>query len=414
MPPFDRKYRPDEEAESDFEQRLTVGIGVTTFNRAPMLRNTLAAIRTHTRHDHVLFVADDGSSDETEALLEQLGVSYLAAGNRGIAWNKNRALFYLSNVCKCDVVILLEDDTFPNADGWEAVWIEAALRHGHVNLAPSHWDEPYITGDGSASDPFLSYVLTGQCSAFTRQALDMVGYMDTRFRRYGFEHVEHTYRLISCGYGGVAGYEPEQYFPYLISSDLTVSGLDKLPDMDGIAHNAPLFDKLKTEDRHRWAWLNDEEMAIFRCEMASVVGSDQRVKLQQDFGPDWFLTTFDGTAMLIDKDAPRLHGGTLSETSARIGLRVRGRSARIAVFDAGNTSWVHVKDSFNFETVAEYQQASLFDFVNAPTKGFGLRHNERFLCCDVSQGRKVTVTRPRLESWETFCFGGYATERAWR
>ena len=39
--------------------------------------------------------------------------------NMGIAWNKNRALFLLGAIAQCDVVILLEDDSFPTSDGWD-------------------------------------------------------------------------------------------------------------------------------------------------------------------------------------------------------------------------------------------------------------------------------------------------------
>ncbi len=391
-----------------FERRPTVGIGITTFNRSEMLRRTIEAIRMHTRHPHVLFVADDGSSDETVTTLRAMRVSHLAASNRGIAWNKNRALFYLNQIHHCDVIILLEDDTYPNANGWEGVWIEASIKHGHINLYPSHWTEPNISGSGTVTDPYVSRLLTGQCSGFARRSVDTAGFMDTRFRRYGFEHVEHSHRMISCGYGGLAGDDQGDFLPYLITSSLTVSGLDKAPDMDGVRHNAPIFNQLKTEPRHRWAWRTDEEMAIFRCEQAAVVDYRRPYAIAPDPGPDWLVATFDGRNLLMEKDFPTMRAGMLSERDVRVVVRVRGKAARLGALDVGQISWLRMNALDEFQGVMDPDEASVFDFVSASGTGFGLRYQGAYLCCDMARNGKVGLNRTSLSDWETFRFDGYA------
>ena len=120
----------------------------------------------------------------------------------GIAWNKNRALFLLGAVMQCDVVILLEDNSFPTSDGWDQEWMLAAQRWGHVNLAGEWFRDSFLKGAGTVDDPIISTDVSAQCSGFSRDALLYGGYFDSRFRGYGHEHVEHTSRLVRVGYGG--------------------------------------------------------------------------------------------------------------------------------------------------------------------------------------------------------------------
>ena len=107
---------------------------------------TLARVRALTRQaDAALVVADDGSDDETPTMLRDLQVPVITGINMGIAWNKNRALFLLSHMLGCETVILLEDDTQPDRPGWEAAWIAAARRWGHVNVAGDWLSEHFLS-----------------------------------------------------------------------------------------------------------------------------------------------------------------------------------------------------------------------------------------------------------------------------
>src|SRR5579875_2903068 len=90
---------------------FTVGIGIITFNRKQILRETIERVRTLTRADDVAWVvADDGSDDGTLPMLRAQQVPVITGLNMGIAWNKNRALFVLAHELGCRTVILLEDD----------------------------------------------------------------------------------------------------------------------------------------------------------------------------------------------------------------------------------------------------------------------------------------------------------------
>ena len=198
---------------------LKLGIGVATFNRVDLLTRTLDAIIRHTSTPYHLIVADDGSSDGTLALLRSRHIPHVAGPNRGIAWNKNRILFHLHEVARCDVILLLEDDIMPRHDGWELPWIEATRKWGHANIG-GNWFEHLLGSEaGTPDDPILSTILTAQCSGFSRVALNAVGYMDTRFGRYGHEHCEHSERMIRAGFGGTR--DPQRFF--LLRSDLQLN-----------------------------------------------------------------------------------------------------------------------------------------------------------------------------------------------
>ncbi len=182
---------------------LLLGIGVVTYNRRSSLNETLDRVLAHTKHPRtIVAVADDGSTDGTPDLLRARQVLTVTGRNMGIAWNKNRALFLLSELSRCDVVVLLEDDAYPARDNWELEWMTAAVRWGHANLAVRTLQQHFLAGAGTVEDPIYSQRLTAQCASFSREALLFGGYFDTRFREYGHEHVEHSRRLLRLCYGG--------------------------------------------------------------------------------------------------------------------------------------------------------------------------------------------------------------------
>jgi glycosyltransferase involved in cell wall biosynthesis len=254
---------------------IAVGIGIITYNRQQILSDTIDRVRTFTRQsDAALVVADDGSSDGTLAMLRDQRVPVITGVNMGIAWNKNRALFLLSQMLDCETVILLEDDTQPSRAGWEAEWIAAAQRWGHVNYA-AHWmREHFESGAGTAADPIRSKLVTAQCSAYSRNSLTYGGYFDSRFKGYGHEHVEHTRRLVRVGYGGtdelIDGKERVRYFS--IKSDLTIAGSQSYFDKAQEERNLNLARGLMGQQGYRAPWGADVELRQFRAETESAMG----------------------------------------------------------------------------------------------------------------------------------------------
>lgn len=250
---------------------LKIGLGITTFNRRKILEATLDCIDEFSNLSSDIFVADDGSTDGTlEFLKNRTDISFLLGKNRGIAWNKNRALFYLAMIRQCDVIILMEDDVQPSRAGWDIEWVLAAAAFGHVNFAPP-WFMGHFGGTGRWHKPYRSAIVSGQCSAFTSEALTYVGYLDTRFGKYGHEHVEHTLRMIRAGYGGsqLVPKSRESYF-LLVNGGLSVSESISSRNEKSLSENATVFEMIWDESIYRQPWRNDEEMMRLRAEMVEV------------------------------------------------------------------------------------------------------------------------------------------------
>jgi hypothetical protein len=251
--------------------QLRVGVGVVTFNRVETLLRTLDRIGEHTGRDCELIVADDGSGDGTAARLRERRTPFVSGRNMGVAWNKNRALFHLAIVRACDVVILLEDDTSPSERDWQERWVEGALRWGHVNIAGEWFRSSFAGGAGTPENPILSEDVSAQCSAYTREALTYGGFMDPRFRGYGFEHVEHSWRLARHGFGGRLERSGEHSTPEfkLISGGLHIEHGASTGSAEQVDRNRDLCHRIMWEDHFRAPWTDEAEMSQFRAELAA-------------------------------------------------------------------------------------------------------------------------------------------------
>lgn len=260
---------------------FAVGIGIVTYNRQAILSDTIDQVRGFTRQPNAaLVVADDGSSDGTLAMLRDKQVPVITGVNMGIAWNKNRALFLLSHMLRCETVILLEDDTRPNRPGWEATLIRAAERWGHVNFAGDWLHEHALSGTGTVDDPVRSKMVTAQCAVYSQAALTFGGYLDPRFRGYGHEHVEHTHRLVRVGYGGTAN-PTEGVIYFLIGADLTVVRSHSHYDAAEEQRNLQLAQRIMAQEGYRSPWGENDELRQFRSEIESAMSD----------GPDRFRLT---------------------------------------------------------------------------------------------------------------------------
>ena len=262
---------------------FSVGVGIVTYNRKEILRETIDRVRRFTRQPNAaLVVADDGSSDGTLGMLRDMQVPVITGINMGIAWNKNRALFLLSHMLGCETVVLLEDDTRPDRTGWEREWIEAARRWGHVNLAADWMREHFLTGTGTAEDPVRCRLVTAQCAAYSGTALTFGGYFDPRFTGYGHEHVDHSRRLVRAGFGGIEekvdGHE--QVLFNLIKGELSVVSNQSYYDQAQSEQNLLLAHQTMGQEHYRAPWCNDRQMRQFRSEVESAMsGGCERFRL---------------------------------------------------------------------------------------------------------------------------------------
>lgn len=170
-------------------ESLRVGIGVVTYNRLERLKRVIGAIREMTASPYALVVADDGSSDGTADWCRSEGIAVVTGPNRGVCWNKNRALYALTEM-GCDPLLLVEDDIYPVRRGWEEDWKEATAKWGHVSYAHPKLLPWLISGSGAPSDPYVNRKASAQCASIGARHMPELGYFDTRYKGYGVGHAE--------------------------------------------------------------------------------------------------------------------------------------------------------------------------------------------------------------------------------
>ena len=246
-----------------------LGIGIVTYDRLDHLRRCVGRVREHTVGDYQLLVADDGSADGTRAWCEASGVPVVGLSNRGVCWNKNRALFGLA-AAGCDPILLLEDDCWPAETGWDAHWRVATALHGHVTFAHPKLRPWHIGGGGTATDPITSNKSTAQCASVSAAVLHAVGFLDSRFRGYGVGHAEWTTRIKRAG----AGYRWAELegggrsrANLYIHGRLEAHDAPTFKDRADIARNEAVFDAIRGEPIHRHPWTTAEERDAFVGEM---------------------------------------------------------------------------------------------------------------------------------------------------
>lgn len=273
--------------------RVRLGIAITTYNRKAVIQQLLDALATATTGGYELVVCDDGSTDGTVDALRRRGVRVIAGSNRGVAWNKNRGLYFLLAHTTCEVILLLDDDVLPACVGWEQEWMAAALRLGHVNLAHPDLPDAVLGGGCTADDPGLATRIPGACIGSTRRALAEIGFMDTRFSGYGHEHVEYTLRFLRAGYGGALWQrrtgELSAYY-YVIASGLILRDVPTASDYRNELVNRALSLELRTEELYRHAWRTAEERAQLLTELRGVTADGRSgVTIPTDFDEATYL-----------------------------------------------------------------------------------------------------------------------------
>lgn len=239
-----------------------LGIGVVTYNRPDRLMRCLEAVLRHTRHPYELVVTDDGSASDVREAMSSLsgrGIGLLRSPNMGVNWNKNRLLLHFNTIRRCDVTILLEDDTLPIADGWEETWIAASERWGHINNAGEWFTASFTGGDGSVETPYESANTSAQCAAFHRDALDYVGFIDPAMEKLCGGHVEHSYRLARAGFGGRIDAGGGAVY-YLVKGHIVATREDSFSEAR-VKEGVRRFLELYRGSIHRNAWRNDAEQA---------------------------------------------------------------------------------------------------------------------------------------------------------
>ena len=250
---------------------MKLGIGIVTYNRLASLTECISRVRRHTTMPFHLIVADDGSDDGTRQWCEEQGITVVSGQNRGVVWNKNRALYALKNLTDCEAIILLEDDCWPNSGNWAQDWYHATCRWHHINYAHEwmlHTQGSLLGGDGTVEAPYRTRLLQGQCSGVSRYGLEAIGYLDTRFQGYGHGHVEWTRRFLRQGFGGRDDGRQQEFLS--IKGGLESRDAPTYRDPAQVARNEAVFRELLAEAAYRSPWQDKTQEDEFMAEIATV------------------------------------------------------------------------------------------------------------------------------------------------
>lgn len=190
----------DQRQQSTDGPAVRLGLAVITQNRIQDLRATVESLIANTARTFHLVIADDGSIDGSSSWARDHGIPVVGGRRRGVAWNKNRALYWLHQHLQCEWMFLFEDDVRPVQSGWEEPWLRGLRRHGHLTYAPPSWNRPDCVV-GEYEGMLLIRNPGGPMMAFSRACVERAGYFDTRLAEYGGEHTEYSRRCARLGFG---------------------------------------------------------------------------------------------------------------------------------------------------------------------------------------------------------------------
>lgn len=252
------------------------GVGIITYMRPDHLAKCLGQLRKHTTGACEVVVACDSQDDlQTARLCADFGAGLIRGENRGVVWNKNRALYHFMSNTNCDPIILLEDDTYPVSDDWIAEWVSAAARWHHVNF--SHpailQSNALVDGEGTSERPYIHRLVTGQCTAVSRKAMEIGGYLDTRFRGYGHGHVEWTKRHNALLFGNlVADFSPHAGVFLSIVGGLKSDDARSFRSETDVQRNSVLLRETdRVPRRYRDPWQSPDERRTLTQEVGAIV-----------------------------------------------------------------------------------------------------------------------------------------------
>ena len=248
----------------------TIGVAVITYKRPDSLLRCMDSLYSFCREGLEIAIFDDCSKDETLDLGKSFCNVFESPLNGGVVRNKNRALYYFTEINPKDYIIILEDDVVIVESGWAEQWVKAAELYGHINFsAPWFKDKSLVSehlcGNGSVLEPDVYKIVTGQCTSLKASYIkETVGYLNPRFLGYGHGHVEWTNRFIANGYGGYR--RDENFYYFAIGGGIEAPETVSHKTDAELERNQAIFeDIVKTQNNVfiERPWLDEKERAIF-------------------------------------------------------------------------------------------------------------------------------------------------------
>ena len=182
------------------------GIAVCTFNRGEQIKTVLDNIRANSPEDARIVVCDDGSTDNTVAIVREHfpTITVITGENLGVGANKNRALYLLRD---CDFICILEDDLMPVSPGWFEEYQEFCLatnihhlcRVQDKQIPESVKDFGDWVTDNLNVTPIYGKSPRGDMTFITNLVIRRVGGIHPDFRGVGHAHGQWSDRVDAAG-----------------------------------------------------------------------------------------------------------------------------------------------------------------------------------------------------------------------
>ena len=181
-----------------------VSVVIPTYNRCASLERLLAALSLCTAPDGGMevVVVDDGSTDETAAVVGAAEARYLFQRNAGpgaareLGWRMSSG----------DIIVFLDDDVIPEPEAIRRMVLAMADADGVGAVIHPLNSKPMVAHYMHMDDLVNHHVVQGEvrwlitaAAAFRRSALERVGGFDRAFPRAAGEDVDLTLRLIEAG-----------------------------------------------------------------------------------------------------------------------------------------------------------------------------------------------------------------------
>ena len=252
----------------DLVSDLKVGIAIITFQRPKLLNSLLESIKMHTSPEHEVVIFDDSGASLPPEENAWGFKHFTTILNYGVTFNKNRALYYFTEVNKKDVIILIEDDCLIESPNWVDVWVNATNEFGHINFEPKWFLDSYhskflILPSPAPDRPAIYSVVTGQVTGIKTELIrENVGYLNPIFRGFGYGHVEWTNRCVDLGFGGFNNNGKRNY--YALNYGIVTQSSISNKNATILENNRIKFEKLNGKgEQVKIPWGDDSERDEF-------------------------------------------------------------------------------------------------------------------------------------------------------
>lgn len=174
-----------------------IGIGITTYNRPRSFQQTAESVALYAPPKSLLFVSDDGSTEDYEQVFAELiDWTVLRGEHANVATSKNRLLRAMMGA-GCEHLFLIEDDMVATHERAFRSYVNGSNRWGmHHSMYAFHGNRNFVV-DGDHAFTY-HYECVGSWCYYNRAAIETVGYMDEAFDNC-WEHVVHSMLIAEAG-----------------------------------------------------------------------------------------------------------------------------------------------------------------------------------------------------------------------